>query len=130
MNNRLTLAAVVFFTLSAFFLCIAPVKAEIHSDYMAGYTASRNDHKTFVVVIGADWCGPCRKMKAMINSRPSVADGGHLVIIDYKSPIARKLYKGSSVPALIRFKWDGKQWVKTTITGGQSYNQLKRFINE
>jgi len=127
--NRLAIAAIIFLTLSMFFFLIAPVKAEVHSDYMSAYTASNVDHKTFVVVIGADWCPPCKKMKAMINSRPSVADGGHLVIIDYKSPIAKKLYRGSSVPALVRFKWDGKQWVKTTITGGQSYNQLKRFIN-
>ena len=104
-------------------------QAELHNNYNSAYAASQRDHKTFVVVIGASWCPPCKKMKAMIQANPSVADGGHLVVIDYKSAEAKRLYKGSSVPALVRFKWDGAKWVKTTITGGQSYSQLKRFIN-
>ena len=106
----------------------APAQAEIHDSYSKASAASQADHKTFVVVIGADWCQPCKKMKAMIKANPSVAASGHLVILDYKDPIAKKLYKGNSVPALVRFQWDGKKWVKTTITGLQSYNQLKRFI--
>ena len=116
----------------ALFLAVVistPSHAEVHSDYSSAYAASQKDHKTFVVVIGASWCPPCKKMKAMIEANPSVANGGHLVVIDYKSAEAKRLYKGSSVPALVRFKWDGAKWVKTTITGGQSYSQLKRFIN-
>ena len=109
---------------------VSTSQAEVHSSYSSAYAASQLDHKTFVVVIGASWCPPCKKMKAMIEANPSVADGGHLVVIDYKSAEAKRLYKGSSVPALVRFKWDGAKWVKTTITGGQSYSQLKRFINE
>jgi thiol-disulfide isomerase/thioredoxin len=126
--NKLALLLISAVIVILLMVLAGSAKAEVHSDYMSGFTASHKDHKTFVVVIGADWCPPCKKMKAMINGNKSVADGGHLVIIDYKSPIAKKLYRGSSVPALIRFKWDGKQWIKTTITGGQSYNQLKRFI--
>ena len=126
--NKLAILLVSALIVIMLLILAAPASAEIHSDYDSAYAASNKDHKTFVVVIGADWCPPCKKMKAMIKANPSVADGGHLVILDYKSPIALKLYKGNSVPALIRFKWDGKQWIKKTITGGQSYNQLKRFI--
>tara|TARA_R100001463_G_scaffold96145_2_gene150665 strand:+ start:820 stop:1194 length:375 start_codon:yes stop_codon:yes gene_type:complete len=118
--------------LSAFIVCIMLANfahAEVHTSYRDAYTASQADKKTFVVVIGASWCPPCRKMKDMIEANPSVANGGHLVVLDYKSPEAKQLYTGSSVPALVRFKWDGAKWVKTTIKGGQSYSQLKRFIN-
>tara|TARA_R110002020_G_scaffold368536_5_gene580373 strand:- start:9254 stop:9628 length:375 start_codon:yes stop_codon:yes gene_type:complete len=103
--------------------------AEIHTSYFNAYTASQADKKTFVIVIGASWCPPCKKMESMIEANPHVAEQGHLVILDYKAADVSKLYSGSSVPAIVRFKWEGEKWVKTTIIGGQSYSQLKRFIN-
>lgn len=102
--------------------------AEVHDTYKSALSASRLDKKPMVVIIGASWCPPCRTMKDMIKKNPSVSDGGHIVIIDYKSAEAKELYKGSSVPALIRFHWNGDRWVKTTKLGGQTYSQLKRFL--
>ncbi len=126
--NKLAALLIAALIIILLLVLTAPAKAEIHDSYSKASAASQADHKTFVIVIGADWCGPCKKMKAMIKANPSVAASGHLVILDYKDPIAKKLYSGSSVPALVRFQWDGKKWVKTTITGLLSYNQLKRFI--
>ena len=104
--------------------------AGLHSTYEAAKASSEISKKPLIVVVGASWCAPCKKMKGEIKANASSFTYANLVIVDYKSKGGRELYKGSSVPAIIKFKWNGSKWVKTIRTGYQSQRNLKRWILE
>ncbi len=102
----------------------------IHSTYESAKADSDISKKPLIVVVGASWCSPCNKMKKEIHANASSFTYANLVIVDYKSKWGRELYTGSSVPAIVKFKWNGSKWIKTIRTGYQSQRSLKRWINE
>jgi len=54
----------------------------------------------------------------------------NLAFEEYDTEWGKKLYLGRTVPALIKYKWDGKQWKKIVRIGYLSQKNLKRWINE
>ena len=108
----------------------APLNGEIHDSYPPAVEASLKDHKTLIVAIGASWCSPCRKMHKEIEANAAAYSNVHLAFVDYDSKWGRKLYNGNTVPALIKYKWDGDKWVRTVHVGYLSQKNLKRWINE
>ena len=121
---RLLLAFVLLGAMSA------PLNAKLYDTYPPAVSASLKDHKTLIVAIGASWCSPCRKMHKEIKANAAAYSNVHLAFVDYDSKWGKKLYNGSSVPALIKYKWDGSKWVRTVRVGYISQSNLKRWINE
>ena len=110
---------------------VSSIRAEIYDTYLPGAKASLRDKKTLIVVIGAeDWWPTCVRFQAEIRKNASVADGVNLAFEEYDTEWGKKIYKGTSVPALVKYKWDGKKWTRTVRIGYLSMKNLKRFINE
>ncbi len=98
--------------------------------YEDAKAASDISKDNLIVVIGASWCSPCRKMHKEIEANASRYTGANLAFVDYKSKWGKKLYSGSSVPAVIKFKWDGKKWVRSVRIGYQSQASLIRWVKQ
>ena len=110
---------------------VSSIRAEIYDTYLPGAKSSLKDKKTLIVVIGAeDWWPTCVRFQAEIRKNASVADGVNLAFEEYDTEWGKKIYKGTSVPALVKYKWDGKKWTRTVRIGYLSMKNLKRFINE
>jgi len=68
-----------------------------------------------VMKIGADWCPPCREVKAMLKQveKKLKAGGVRLVDVDIdKHPEIGKKYNVSLIPTIIFFDKNGKQVFK------------------
>ena len=107
------------------------LQAEIYDTYLPAAKASLKEKKTLIVVIGAeDWWPTCVRFQAEIKRNAKVADGVNLAFEEYDTEWGKKIYKGTSVPAIIKYKWDGKKWTRVVRVGYLSIKNLKRFINE
>ena len=73
----------------------------------------------------ADWCGPCKKVRPVVEDM--IREGFHIQIIDVD--IEKELVKNfeiTSVPTFILFE-NEKQLNR--VSGAQTKNSLELFIN-
>jgi thioredoxin 1 len=73
----------------------------------------------------ADWCGPCKKVRPIVQEL--IQDGYlfQIIDVDIEKELVEK-FEISSVPTFILFK--NEKSVKR-ISGAQTKNQLEDFIN-
>ena len=102
----------------------------VFESYPPAKAASDVSKDNLIVVIGASWCSPCRKMHKEIEANASAYKGVNLAFVDYDSSWGKRLYKGSSVPAIIKFKWNGKSWDKEVRVGYQTQRNLLRWVKQ
>ena len=104
-----------------------------------GYADARNlttkTGKPMVVMVGANWCGPCQQMKK--NIIPKVRRNGLLkkvvfafVNLDRQRVLGQKLIGGGPIPQLIMFRRTRDGWRRRRLVGGQSVESVKKFINQ
>lgn len=115
------------FAVAAIVLFAAPLTFD---SYEAAKAKSDITKENLIVVIGASWCPPCRKMHKEIEANASAYKGVNLAFVDYDSAWGKRLYKGSSVPAIIKFKWNGKSWDREVKVGYQSQRNLLRWVKQ
>lgn len=103
------------------------------------FTLQRSFHDRVIVVkFGAEWCGPCKKIKPMWNELISLVPS-NIVIVDididesidlYVQLKAKKMVKG--VPTILAFYGDVKrdQWYipDDSVSGGNE-GDMKNFMN-
>ena len=103
------------------------------------FTLQRSFHDRVIVVkFGAEWCGPCKKIKPMWNEWISLVPS-NIVIVDididesidlYVQLKAKKMVKG--VPTILAFYGDLKrdQWYipDDSVSGGNE-GDMKNFMN-
>ena len=73
----------------------------------------------------ADWCGPCKKVRPIVEDM--IREGSYIQIIDVD--IEKELVKNfeiTSVPTFILFE---NEKLTNRISGAQTRNQLESFIN-
>ena len=120
--NILTLAAVMQASIVAFEL----------QPYQDAYRNIADNQRPFLVIIGADWCHACQRLKQ--DTVPQVANEGGFrgvevayVDIDRDAITAKQLMKGTRLPQVVRFQHDGKKWSFERLTGAPTHQALTNF---
>ena len=73
----------------------------------------------------ADWCGPCKKVRPIVEELTKDGYSFQIIDVDIEKELVEK-FEISSVPTFILFK--NEKSVKR-ISGAQTRNQLEDFIN-
>jgi len=101
--------------------------------YAAAHRETVETGKPMVVMVGTDWCPPCRTMKKTVL--PRVRENGLLckvafavVNADRDRDLAEKLTGGGPIPQLVMFRKTSKGWLRDKLIGGQSVEAVERFI--
>lgn len=111
---------------------VAAVGAPSYSD---AHRAATETGKPIVVMVSAEWCGPCQKMVKTVL--PQVRSHGLLkrvsfaiVNVDREKTLARKLIGGGPVPQLVMFRRTNQGWLRRRLVGGQSTKAVEKFIQQ
>jgi thioredoxin-like negative regulator of GroEL len=102
--------------------------------YAEAYQLASKTGRPMVVFVGADWCGPCQRMKREVI--PQVRRRGLLgrvafamVNVDGEPKLGRSLRRGGPIPQLLMFRRTPKGWRLSRLTGGQSVPNVEAFID-
>lgn len=87
-----------------------------------------NQDQLTLVDFSAEWCGPCKMMKPILDELKSkIGNNATIIKVDVdKSPQAAKEYNIKGVPTLILFK---KGEIKWRQSGVVQANMLEQIIN-
>ena len=88
-----------------------------------------NSEKPVLVDFYADWCGPCRAMKPILEDlKAELGEQVSIFKIDVdKNPMISEQYGIRSIPTLILFKKGSPVWRKSGVA---SSTELQGVINQ
>lgn len=100
------------FLLCALMLCSTSQAGELfQTDYRKAYRQAINDGKPLLVVVGADWCAPCKLYKNELKAlEPAEMECVVAVYMDHDADpaLAKMLSDSTSLPTTVLFvKQDG-----------------------
>jgi thiol:disulfide interchange protein len=108
-----------------------PVSPKI--SYEAAYSKAQEESKPLVVLVGADWCAACQKMKA--NTIEPMKKSGELENVvftnldkDENPEVCSQIMQGESLPQIIVFAKGNSGWRRYSLTGMQSEGRVKELI--
>jgi thiol-disulfide isomerase/thioredoxin len=121
-------------TLIAAFLNVSLLASSSSTAYDDAYRlATADEGRPLVVLVGADWCPACQRMKQAVipelQQRGSLSKVAFAVVnTDRESQLAGQLMQGSSIPQLVMYvKTDG-HWSRRQLTGSQSIGDVEGFL--
>lgn len=88
-----------------------------------------NGNKPVLVDFFAEWCGPCKMMKPILNElHEKIGDEGRILKIDVdKNPQVSQHFQIQGVPTLILFKKGKVLWRKSGVV---SANELHNIMSQ
>lgn len=104
------------------------------ASYEQAYKQAETNGEPIVVLVGADWCPGCQRMKGGVMAR--MLRGGKLKGVNYavvntdrERQLSQQLMSGGSIPQLIVYTKTGKDtWVRNQITGATSEEDVATLI--
>jgi len=124
--------------LSLFVLLMVPEASSIAlgaESYAEAYRLANQTGRPMVVLVGAEWCGPCQNMKRQVI--PQVRRRGLFgrvafatVNVDRQRELGKRLIRGGPIPQLLMFRRTNQGWRLSRLTGGQSVGKVASFIDD
>lgn len=102
--------------------------------YAEAHKATAETGRPLVVLVGADWCPACERMKN--SSIPQVEKGllskvsFATINTDRESKLARKLMSGGPIPQLIMYRKTAQGWRRHSLVGAQSPRAIESFLKQ
>ncbi|QEG20874.1 thioredoxin family protein [Mariniblastus fucicola] len=97
--------------------------------YSKAYKKAQAGDKPLLVLVTAEWCPPCRQMKA--NTLPTLFQRDtfhnfHFAMMDYdkESKLADKLIGDRGLPQLIMFEKSNGKWLRRYLTGNKGLHSI------
>lgn len=116
--------------LTAFLLAVfCTVRSEGgESGYSAARDAAVKGCRPLLVYVGAEWCGPCRTMKARTLPKLKLK-GVVFAVVDYdRQPKLSKLLGVRAFPTLVLYVPVGKGWRRYMLVGYVGPERVEAFV--
>lgn len=96
---------------------------------MSKFSELINSDKPLLVDFSAEWCGPCKMMKPILDEvKKKLGDSATIIKVDVdRNPEAAQAYNIQGVPTLILFKGGKILWRQSGVVQA---NQLERIIKQ
>ncbi len=119
--------------ISALLLSAVLLPVQEPTDYKTAYEKAQAGDRPLLVLVTAEWCPPCQRMKN--TTIPELLQreafkGVHYATVDYDldGELAKQLIGERGVPQLLMFEKKEGKWIRRYMTGYKTADVVEAFI--